>query len=79
MYSIKEKCETAKTQGGHTCTVSLKKTVTSLKFKTVFAQENQLYLHRNDNSLISKVQKILCLFYDFTNKSRLGTNAKDNW
>ena len=27
-----------------------KKTVISLKFKTVFAPEIQLYLHRNDNS-----------------------------
>ena len=50
MYSIEEKCETAKTPGGHTIQLHKKKTVTSLKFKTVFAPEIQFYLHRNDNS-----------------------------
>ena len=51
MYSIEEKCETAKTPGGQThVQLHEKKTVTSLKFKTIFAPEIQLYLHRNDNS-----------------------------
>ena len=50
MYSIKEKCETAKTPGEYMYSCIKKKTVTSLKFKTVFAPEIQLYLHRNDNS-----------------------------
>ena len=49
MYSIEEKCETAKTPGGHTIQLHKKKT-DILKFKTVFAPEIQLYLHRNDYS-----------------------------
>ena len=50
MYSIEEKCETAETTDGHMYNCIKNKTVTSLKFKTVFAPEIQLYLHRNDNS-----------------------------
>ena len=49
MYSIEEKYETAKIPGGHTIQLHRKKTVTSLKFKTVFAPEIQLYLHRSSN------------------------------
>ena len=46
MYSIEEKCETAKHQVDTHVQLHKKKTVTSLKFKTVFAPEIQLYLHR---------------------------------
>ena len=45
-YSIEEMDETTKTPGGHTFVIAWSLKKSQLKFKTVFAIESQMYIHR---------------------------------